>query len=280
MNVEAETRRMRQSIMTFEADDARHSGEGGSGNGDALEHASPATSKRSTLLLNRKAHGGGAGGGSSGSRATLGTSAGANDDGAMPLSKSNSRASTGLTGIVGSPGPRSPNPARATQHSFQSINESDAENGKRKPKSINFSRMTIEEIAELSATEVGEVWTMLDSDRNGMLDKRELRVLATELSEAVLRQVERTIKAQMPHLAEKSLRSAAEKEMKFILPIKANSDNPTRDFAKHLQSKLDIDGDGQCSRLEFHARWGTVTKEIVRLSHENAHGHDVGCAIV
>lgn len=283
-DLEAEARQIRQSIMHFGT-------EGGDGESNDLTSPLAPSSKRSTLLLDRRAQ-------QSNSQAsfilpaddgdaTTHTNTGLSNRGSLRMSSrpnGSSRSSHRLT--INSPFVNANSSLDDANYNRDSVTsptspQSTRQSNRRRTTRVDFSRMTIEQISELTPSEIGDLWVQLDSDKNGVLDKRELRALAIQLSEAVYRHVEKNIKAQMPHLSEKSLHTTVEKEMKFLLPIRSSSENATRDLSRYLQNKLDIDGDGMCSRLEFQARWGSITKEILRLSHENASGHEtVGCVII
>lgn len=143
-----------------------------------------------------------------------------------------------------------------------------------------FDNMSFSEIASMSRSEVAELWTVLDVNRDGSLEKSELRALARDMSETIARHVEKTIREQMPHLSDASVKSTVDKEMMFLLPTKPGKDSDVhRDLAAYLMKKLDIDGDGTCSRSEFFARWNSVAREVFKAAEEDNKDNSA-CAIM
>ena len=142
-----------------------------------------------------------------------------------------------------------------------------------------FSNLTLPEIASMSHAQVSDIWLQLDDDRSGILEKREMKVLATDVAVAVYKHLEQAVRKQMPNASDDELAKVVMRDMVMALPIASKGEDPVKDYAKYLAQQLDIDGDGKLTKLEFQTRWMVVAKEIYNIAHDGSDKGSGGCSI-
>jgi hypothetical protein len=104
---------------------------------------------------------------------------------------------------------------------------------------------------------------------SGALDRRELKLLASDCIARSLRMFEDEIRRQNPGISDSDLRAAAEKERAFLLPGKTKEESH-KEMVKMLVRTLDVNGDGNVSKAELMMQWNVFSKQIFTMRQEGA----------
>jgi Ca2+-binding EF-hand superfamily protein len=107
-----------------------------------------------------------------------------------------------------------------------------------------------------------EVWEHYDVNKDGILNKSELLVLAKDLTDRIVSMCKDGLKVQMPKSSESDLDKMIKKELPHILPAKTVEES-RKMLAEHIYRELDIDKDGVITRTEFFYNWQGCSQKIL-----------------
>lgn len=151
----------------------------------------------------------------------------------------------------------------------------------RKKKEKLIKTLELADLQHLSSTNLEALWKQYDKDKNGTLDRKELKRLAKDCIGRTIAMCENEIRLQQPKLTDNELKAAVEKELKFVLPGAAKENGKKEDVQKEmvrrLIRKLDVNGDGDVTKAELLATWNVFAKELFQM--KTAEG-PVGCSIM
>jgi Ca2+-binding EF-hand superfamily protein len=139
-----------------------------------------------------------------------------------------------------------------------------------KSKALEESTTTVldqthhENLTDMSPEQVKALWDEFDVDKSGELTKYELKALARKVNQRLLTQFKDRQRSLHPNIKAKALTKLVQKEAAYLLPPpskgkKKNSKGGdiTSDPAMvgQMVKMLDVDGNGQVSRMEFMMQW-------------------------
>jgi hypothetical protein len=81
-------------------------------------------------------------------------------------------------------------------------------------------------------------------DGNGVLDRKELKLLAQDCIDRTMKMYEDEFRRLNPNLNAAQVQKSLEKEKQFMIPGK-NKQESQREIVKRLVRKLDVNGDGK-----------------------------------
>ena len=143
----------------------------------------------------------------------------------------------------------------------------DKKDKKKKEKIIKT--LELSDLQHLSAENLETLWKNYDKDKNGTLDRKEMKKLAKDCIGRTIAMCEEEIRRQQPKLTENELKAAVEKELKFVLPGAAKENGKKEDVQKEmvrrLVKKLDVNGDGDVTKAELLATWNVFAKELFQI---------------
>ena len=129
--------------------------------------------------------------------------------------------------------------------------------------------LELADLQHLSAGNLEVLWKQYDKDKNGTLDRSELKKLAKDCINRTIAMCEEEIRRQQPQLREDELKAAVEKELKFVLPGANDSNASEKDvrkvMVKKLVRKLDVNGDGDVTKAELLATWNVFAQELFQM---------------
>ena len=154
---------------------------------------------------------------------------------------------------------------------------------RRKKKEKLIKTLELADLQHLSAANLEALWKNYDKDKNGTLDRKELKKLAKDCIERTIAMCEEEIRRQQPKLTEAELKAAVEKELKFVLPGADKESGKKEDVQKEmvrlLVKKLDVNGDGDVTKAEAAAMWNAFAKELFKVRTPEAES-SLACAIM
>ena len=99
-------------------------------------------------------------------------------------------------------------------------------------------------------------------NKDGILNKSELIVLARDLVDRVVSMCRDNMKVQMPKSSDADIDKLIRKELPHILPAKTMEES-RKVMAEHIYRELDIDKDGVITRTEFFFNWQSVSQKVL-----------------
>jgi Ca2+-binding EF-hand superfamily protein len=117
------------------------------------------------------------------------------------------------------------------------------------------------------------LWSQYDTDGNGHLDKRELRALAGDVVDRILKIFADHIRARNPGMGENAVKKVVEKERVFILPGKTQ-DESVRELTRMLLKDLDVNKDGVVTKTELLYQWNAFSASLHKMSTGNNQNMD------
>ena len=153
----------------------------------------------------------------------------------------------------------------------------------KKKKEKIIKTLELADLQHLSVDNLEHLWRQYDKDKNGTLDRKELKKLAKDCIGRTIAMCEEEIRRQQPRLTEAELKSAVEQELKFVLPgassaSKANSkEDVQKEMVRRLVRKLDVNGDGDVTKAELLATWNVFAKELFQMKVSEG---PVNCSIM
>ena len=129
--------------------------------------------------------------------------------------------------------------------------------------------LELADLQHLSGANLEMLWKQYDKDKNGTLDRSELKKLAKDCINRTIAMCEEEIRRQQPQLTENELKAAVEKELKFVLPganeANASEKDVRKVMVKKLVRKLDVNGDGDVTKAELLATWNVFAQELFQM---------------
>ena len=160
--------------------------------------------------------------------------------------------------------------------------EKDKEGKKdKKEKSKIIKNLELADLQHMSSDNLDVLWKQYDKDKNGTLDRSELKKLAKDCINRTIAMCEEEIRRQQPQLKEEELKAAVEKELKFVLPganeAGASEKDVRKVMVKKLVRKLDVNGDGDVTKAELLATWNVFAQELFQMKVSEG---PVNCSIM
>ena len=153
----------------------------------------------------------------------------------------------------------------------------------KKKKEKIIKTLELADLQHLSADNLEQLWKNYDKDKNGTLDRKELKKLAKDCIGRTIAMCEDEIRRQQPRLTDAELKAAVEKELRFVLPGAAKENGKKEDVQKEmvrrLVKKLDVNGDGDVTKAEAAAMWNAFAKELFKVRAPEADS-SIACAIM
>lgn len=135
------------------------------------------------------------------------------------------------------------------------------------------------DLRNMSRSDVSELWYEVDINRDGSLDRKEMKELSMLLNDKILMTFKDEIKAGNPTWDEAKIEKTVAKERFYLLPGKNAKDN-TPAMVKMMMKKLDVNNDGSVTRTEFLAQWGQFSAEIFKDHNDEEEQKDLECSIM
>ena len=159
---------------------------------------------------------------------------------------------------------------KAHQPKKEKKEKKDKKDKKEKKEKVKIIKaLELADLQHLSADNLEMLWKQYDKDKNGTLDRSELKKLAKDCINRTIAMCEEEIRRQQPHLTEIELKAAVEKELKFVLPGANDSNASEKDvrkvMVKKLVRKLDVNGDGDVTKAELLATWNVFAQELFQM---------------
>lgn len=167
--------------------------------------------------------------------------------------------------------PHTPNPSPAPQHRSSQISSHPAQPQRHgNVAGDNYlNSVPIDKLRVLGAEQLNAIWNQYDCDGNGILDRKELKLLANDCIGRTIKMFADEIRQRNPGISEKNLQRAIDKERVFLLPGK-NSEDSHREMTKLLIRKLDVNGDGGVTKQELMAQWREFSNEVFAQKNQEA----------
>ena len=154
-------------------------------------------------------------------------------------------------------------------HKKDKKDKKDKDKKEKKEKVKIIKTLELADLQHLSADNLEVLWKQYDKDKNGTLDRSELKKLAKDCINRTIAMCEEEIRRQQPQLREDELKAAVEKELKFVLPGANDSNASEKDvrkvMVKKLIRKLDVNGDGDVTKAELLATWNVFAQELFQM---------------
>lgn len=134
----------------------------------------------------------------------------------------------------------------------------------------------VEKLRALGGAQLEVVWSEYDRDGNGVLDRKELALLAGDCIARTLAMMEQEIRRQNPGISESALRDAVEREKAFVLPGGGGKDSNGKgkdshaQMIRHLVKKLDVNGDGSVTKAELMMQWNSFSSGLFQVREQQA----------
>lgn len=129
----------------------------------------------------------------------------------------------------------------------------------------------IEKLRSLAGSQLEVVWQQYDLDGNGVLDRKELALLASDCIARTLAMVGEEVRKQNPNVSESELQAAIEREREFILPGGGGKkEEAHQKMVKMLIRKLDVNGDGSVTKAELMMQWNSFSASLFQVRDQGA----------
>lgn len=133
----------------------------------------------------------------------------------------------------------------------------------------------VDKLKTMGAQQLTILFAQYDIDGNGSLDKKELKLLASDCIDRTLKMYEDEIRRTNPNMSENNIKKAVEKEKMFLLPAPADGktrkkEDFHRDMTKYLIKKLDVTGEGVVSKNELMVNWNNFANTLFTIRTDGA----------
>jgi len=132
-----------------------------------------------------------------------------------------------------------------------------------------LNMVPLEKLKDLGTEQLNVIWAQYDMDGNGVLDRRELKLLANDCIARTLQAIEDELRRTNPGISEKALKEAIERERIFALPGKKKEDTH-KEMVKMLVRRLDVNGDGEVTKAELMMQWNSFSASLFQVRQQEA----------